>query len=174
MMAPAFATEALAKETLATETLTQETLATKTRSDTCRPNAARPDARPDARRVAAEARGRIAECAAALALLLRGYRILGRRVQTGCGEIDLIAVRGNRLAFVEVKQRATWAKAEIAMTTRQTNRLYAAAARWVAARPYYREHLRGFDSMLIVPWRRPSYRRDALQPEVTSRVWVWG
>ena len=133
-----------------------------------------PTRRPNSRRVAAEARGRLAEHAAAVLLMARGYRIVGRRVKTTAGEIDLVAVRGPRLAFIEVKQRATWAQAEGAMTARQTDRLYAAAAHWVAARPYYRRYERGFDSVLIVPWSLPSYRRDALQPEVTSRVWVWG
>ena len=128
----------------------------------------------DPRRVAAEARGRLAELVAAASLVARGYRILARRCKTPSGEIDLVAVRGGRLAFVEVKQRATWAQAEIAMSVRQTDRLHAAAAGWVAARPYYRGHERGFDSVLIVPWCLPSYRRDALRPEVTSRVWVWG
>ena len=33
--------------------------------------------------------------------------ILGRRVKTRAGEIDIIAVRGKRLAFVEVKRRLT-------------------------------------------------------------------
>ena len=129
---------------------------------------------PDPRRVAAETRGRLAEHIAALVLMARGYRILARRCQTSSGEIDLVAVRGQRLAFVEVKQRATWAQADIALSRRQTDRLYAAAAHWVAARPYYRTHERGFDSVLSVPWSLPAYRRDALQPEVTSRVWVWG
>lgn len=125
-------------------------------------------------RVAAEVRGRLAERLAAWFLLARGYRILGRRVKTSAGEIDLVVVRAKRLAFVEVKQRATLAQAETAMTARQTDRLYAAAAAWVAARPFYRHHERGFDSVLMVPWCWPSYRRDALQPDVTSRVWVWG
>jgi putative endonuclease len=45
------------------------------------------------------------EWKAALALRLRGYRILARRWQSSSGEIDLVAVRGKRLAFIEVKHR---------------------------------------------------------------------
>ena len=122
----------------------------------------------------AEQRGRRAETIAAWWLRLHGWRILAQRVKMRGGEVDLIARRGRMLAFVEVKQRATWAQADIALSRRQTDRLYAAAAHWVAARPYYRTHERGFDSVLSVPWSLPAYRRDALQPEVTSRVWVWG
>ena len=52
-----------------------------------------------------ERRGRIAEWIAAAFLCLKGYRILARRYRSKLGEIDLIAVRGRRLAFVEVKRR---------------------------------------------------------------------
>jgi len=37
---------------------------------------------------------------------LRGYRILGANVRSGGYELDLIARRGRRLVFVEVKERA--------------------------------------------------------------------
>ena len=125
-------------------------------------------------RVAAERAGRVAETLAALSLMLRGYRILARRVETSAGEIDLVAVRGTRLAFVEVKQRATWKEAEAAFRLGQTTRLHRAAAHWVAARPHFRGHERGFDGVLVVPGSLPSYRPDTLQPEVSSRVWTWG
>jgi putative endonuclease len=38
---------------------------------------------------------------------LRGYRILGANVRAGRNEVDLIARRGRRLVFVEVKERAS-------------------------------------------------------------------
>ncbi len=57
------------------------------------------------RRQAAERRGRRAEHVAALWLRLKGYRILGERVRTAAGEIDIVARRGRTLAFVEVKAR---------------------------------------------------------------------
>src|SRR4029453_6459230 len=60
-----------------------------------------------AERIGRYRRGRLSEWLAAAALLAKGYRILGRRVRTPYGEIDLIAVRGRRLAFEEVKLRAT-------------------------------------------------------------------
>ena len=58
-------------------------------------------------RQAAERRGRRSETWAALFLMAKGYRILGRRVRTRAGEIDLVA-RSPRgvLCFVEVKARA--------------------------------------------------------------------
>jgi putative endonuclease len=115
-------------------------------------------------KVAAERMGRIAEHIAAFSLMARGYRILDRRRRTAAGEIDLVAVRGRRLAFIEVKQRAAFEAAACAITARQAARLHRAANLWVSARPYYRDHDRGFDSVLLVSWARLRYRRDALQP----------
>jgi Uncharacterised protein family UPF0102 len=80
-------------------------------------------------------RGRVSEWFAAAALLARGYRILGRRVRTPYGEIDLIAVRGRRLAFVEVKRRASRLEAEAAITPRQAGRI---ARRRVLGQPQSR------------------------------------
>lgn len=116
------------------------------------------------RRRAAERSGRVAEWLAVLFLVLKGYRLLARRLKTGAGEIDIVAVRGRRLAFVEVKRRASWREVETAVRPRQTRRLHRAAEVWAAKRPYYRDHERGYDTIMIVPWAWPSYRRDALQP----------
>ena len=63
----------------------------------------------------AERRGRLAEWLAAGALMLKGYRLLARRQRGPFGEIDLIAVRGNRIAFIEVKQRRSGAEAAAAL-----------------------------------------------------------
>ncbi len=115
-------------------------------------------------KVAAQRHGRLAEHLAVLGLVLRGYRILARRCLMPAGEIDIIAVRGQRLTFVEVKHRASWREADQAVRARQTARLHRAAAQWAAARPFYSEHERGFDSMLVVPWCWPQFRQDALQP----------
>ena len=90
------------------------------------------DPGPSPDRIARYRRGRLSEWVAAAALLARGYRILGRRVRTPYGEIDLIAVRGRRLAFVEVKRRATRLEAEAALTPRQAGRIARAAEFWVS------------------------------------------
>ena len=50
-------------------------------------------------------RGQAGEDAAARYLTSRGWIILGRNVRAGRGELDLIAMRGTVLAFVEVKCR---------------------------------------------------------------------
>jgi len=118
-------------------------------------------ASPD--RIARYRRGRVSEWLAAAAMLAKGYRILGRRVRTPYGEIDLIAVRGRRLAFVEVKRRATRLKAEAAITPRQAGRIARAAEFWVSRNPAYREHEQGLDVVLVTPGRLPVHVPDALQ-----------
>ena len=66
--------------------------------------------------------GRLAEAAAAWHLRLRGYRILARRFATPVGEIDLVARRGGRLVFVEVKRRARVVDAVAALLPVQQER----------------------------------------------------
>ena len=87
------------------------------------------------RRHAAERRGRDAEGLAAAVLEAAGWRILGRRVRTPFGELDLIAEQGGLVAFLEVKCRATAAEAAFSVTERQRRRIVAAAEAWLAARP---------------------------------------
>lgn len=47
--------------------------------------------------------GRVGEELAARALVADGWRVLGRRVRTPCGEVDLFVARGAERAVVEVK-----------------------------------------------------------------------
>jgi putative endonuclease len=117
-----------------------------------------------ARRQGHEAFGRVAELVAALVLMLKGYRILARRFRTRSGEIDLVAVRGGRLAFVEVKARASDIDAGDVLGRRQAGRIAAAAAAFVARRPRYRDHTVGLDAVLVSLDRLPRHLPDALQP----------
>jgi putative endonuclease len=117
---------------------------------------------PSPERVARYRRGRFSELLAAAALIAKGYRILGRRVKTPFGEIDLIALRGRRIAFVEVKRRTTRLEAEAAIARRQAGRIARAAEFWISRHPRYRDHDRGLDAMLVVPGRFPVHLRNAL------------
>jgi putative endonuclease len=107
-------------------------------------------------------RGRASEALAAAVLIAKGYRILGRRVKTRTGEIDIIAVRGKRLAFVEVKRRATNEDAEAAVTARQAARIRRGADAWLAQRPRYHGHDLAFDVILLVPRRWPRHFPNGL------------
>ena len=75
----------------------------------------------------AERAGRVGETAAAWWLRLKGWRILARRVRTPAGEIDLIARRGNLVAFVEVKRRKTGEELDYAIDQFRLTRVAAAA-----------------------------------------------
>jgi putative endonuclease len=123
-----------------------------------------------AERLARLRRGCLSEWLAAALLTAKGYRVLARRVRTPFGEVDLIAVRGRRLAFVEVKRRATRLDAEAALTPRQAGRIARAAQFWVARHPAYREHEQGLDAILVMPRRLPLHLPNALQiTEADSR-----
>lgn len=78
-------------------------------------------------RRAAETRGREGETRAAWFLRLKGWRILDRRVRTPAGEVDLVARRGNLVAFVEVKTRASQAELDFAIDERRLRRVATAA-----------------------------------------------
>ena len=105
---------------------------------------------------------RWAERFAALVLVLRGYRILAIREKTPAGEIDLIAVRGRRLAFVEVKQRPDLEAAEAAITATQRRRVRRAANLWLARHTRYQAHEMGFDVMFVIRRRWPRYIENGL------------
>lgn len=115
------------------------------------------------RRRAAERRGRLAEWLAAVLLVAKGYRILERRHRSRAGEIDLIAVRGRRLAFVEVKHRATLDEAIRSVGDDQSRRIETAAENWVWRHPRYREHEIGLDAIFLAPGSLPRHAPDALQ-----------
>jgi len=110
----------------------------------------------DARR-AAQRRGLRAERLAAFWLQLKGYRILGRQLRLGAGEIDLVARRGRTLAIVEVKQRPTLAAAAEAIRPQQRQRIARAAAAYLIRNPAGRSSDVRFDALLMAPWRLPRH-----------------
>ena len=111
----------------------------------------------------AHAEGHRGEWVAALWLMLKGYRLIGFRIRTSFGEIDLLARRGDVLAAVEVKRRATLEEALDALTLEQTERLEA-AARALARRPSLRRlRLRG-DIVALAPGRFPRHSPGAWKP----------
>ena len=106
--------------------------------------------------------GLAAETIVALLLTATGHRILARRFKTHIGEIDLIAVKGRRVSFVEVKRRSTCEDCEAAITGELRQRVRRAAALWLARNPRFQSYDAGFDLVFVVPWRFPTVMRDAL------------
>src|SRR6185503_19668122 len=93
------------------------------------------------RRRAAYLRGHAGERLAALRLMLAGYRILARRYRTKLGEIDLIARRGNVVAFIEVKRRAELVTGLEAVTPQARARIRRAAELYLMRHPLLAERV---------------------------------
>jgi len=74
---------------------------------------------------------------------VRGWRILGANVRAGRNEIDLVARRGRKLRFVEVKEKGGtgWGDPAEMVTDEKQRRVRRAAAAWLASHP----ELRGLD-----------------------------
>ena len=94
-------------------------------------------------------RGVGAEAAACAALEREGWTVLGRRLRTEAGEIDLVAAKGGLLAIVEVKSRPTLALAAASLSARQRARLLEAAAIVLAGHPGWGCLGVRFDVMLV-------------------------
>ena len=114
-----------------------------------------------ARGAAARTAGRRAEVWAALWLMAKGYRILGFRLRTPQGEIDLLAQRGRVLAVVEVKQRATLQAALEAVSEIQRERLRRAGRAIAARRPSLQNMAVRLDLIALAPGRLPVHAPDA-------------
>ncbi|HEX7875721.1 MAG TPA: YraN family protein [Sphingobium sp.] len=108
------------------------------------------------KRHAAEKRGRQAERIAGWWLRLKGWRIVGRRLRTPAGEVDLVARRGSMLAFVEVKARATGADLDLAIDERRLSRVAAAAEMLFYDLAQPGDDMR-IDVILLAPGRPPRH-----------------
>src|ERR1700749_269210 len=85
----------------------------------------------------AEQRGRRSEIWAAILLTAKFYRILGWRVRTPVGEIDLIAqAPGGPVCFIEVKARADHLSATQSVGAKQQRRFATAPSHYIAAHPH--------------------------------------
>lgn len=112
-----------------------------------------------------ERRGRLAERFAAVWLQCHGWTILARRARTGAGEIDLIAMRGKILAFIEVKARPDRDTGVQAVSPYQQARLIRAGAVWRSTHSRYATLQPRYDLIIICPWRWPCHIRGAFQAE---------
>ena len=105
--------------------------------------------------------GHAAEWIAAAWLMAKGYRILGFRLRTPQGEIDLLAQRGGVLAVVEVKHRASLEAALEAVTQTQRERLRRAGRAIAARRPSLQNLAVRLDLIALAPGRWPMHSPDA-------------
>jgi putative endonuclease len=113
----------------------------------------------------ARRQGRAAEWLALAWMVLRGWRIVGFRLRTPQGEIDLAIRRGNILAIVEVKRRATLDDALAALRPEQQHRLRRAAEGLRARHPRWAGLDVRLDLIAIAPGRWPVHVPDAWRAE---------
>jgi len=114
-----------------------------------------------ARGLQARRSGRRGEVLSALLLMAKGYRILGFRLAAKQGEIDILALRGNVLAVVEVKRRMTLETALEAVHSDQREGLRRAATAIVAGRPALKHATIRLDLIALAPGRLPRHIPDA-------------
>jgi len=107
--------------------------------------------------------GILAEHVATLFLRLKGYRILAHRFAIREGEIDLVARRGDTLAFVEVKVRPTIDEARLAIDASKRRRISRAVRSWLAAHPWAAPLTWRGDAVLVAPWHWPRHEIGAIE-----------
>jgi putative endonuclease len=116
-----------------------------------------------ARRRATYEAGLLAEDLACAAIEADGWTVLGRRLRTASGEIDLVAEKHGLLAVMEVKYRPTLADAAAALTPRQQARLVAACDILLAQQPGWGKQGVRFDVIVVDPAGRVRRIADAFR-----------
>ena len=82
---------------------------------------------------------------------------MAQRYKPPVGEIDLVALKGRRLAFIAVKRRnAAWT-----LPARQPRRIVRAAQFWLAGHPDFAGHDIAFDVVLAAPFAWPRHIANA-------------
>jgi len=121
------------------------------------------------KKIQAEQRGHRGEALAALLLRLKGHRILGQRVKTRAGEIDLVSLPPfGPVCFVEVKARTIGRDAAEAVAPAQRTRIARAASLYLASRPALAKRGARFD-IIAVPMEQkigiPRHFKDVWRAE---------
>lgn len=107
--------------------------------------------------------GEDAELSVAQFLRAGGYTVLARRARLRSGEVDLVVVRDDTVAFVEVKARKRgWDGLEAVSRTKQV-RLSRACDEWLAANPVFADFGVRFDIALVWPGGRIEYLENAFE-----------
>ena len=106
-------------------------------------------------------RGHRAEWIALLFLVAKGYRPLARRYAASGGEIDLIVMRGDTIAFVEVKSRTRTETDFDPLFAVDRRRIFRAAKIYVSRHPALMQRTLRFDIILLAPGTWPRHLINA-------------
>lgn len=101
------------------------------------------------------------ETLAAWYLRLKGYRILAMRFKTRVGEVDIIARRGSRIVFAEVKWRQSRDGALESISEENRQRVRRAAELYLQKHPRYTGCDIRFDALVFSPRRWPLHITSA-------------
>lgn len=101
-----------------------------------------------------------AEYLVLLCYKIRFYSILHHRMKTCVGEIDLVALRGDQLVFIEVKARKNGICEDI-ISYNQQERITRAAELFLSKNPRYINHNIRFDLVVITPYKWPLIIKNA-------------
>ncbi|MDD7267613.1 MAG: YraN family protein [Lachnospiraceae bacterium] len=106
--------------------------------------------------------GRYYEAQAAAFLERHGLRVIARNVRCRFGEIDIVAIEQDILAFVEVKYRAkdSLQQAAAAVTADKQEKLRKAARWFMMRQPHYQTMYARFD-VIAIDGRRLRYIKQA-------------
>ena len=118
------------------------------------------------RRRATFLRGHRAEWIALLFLVAKGYRPLARRYAASGGEVDLIVMRGDTIAFVEVKARGLMDDALSAITPAKRRRFSRAVRAWLARNDWAADKTWRADAVFIAPKKWPQNIVSAFELEM--------
>ncbi|MEE9315371.1 MAG: YraN family protein [Rhizobiaceae bacterium] len=105
-------------------------------------------------------KGHCAETLAAIALTLKGYRVVAKRFKTPVGEVDLIARKKDLVVFVEVKARATEDAALNSISISAQKRISSAGEWWLSQQNDASSLSWRFDVMAVLPWQWPRHFED--------------
>lgn len=111
--------------------------------------------------------GLAAEKIATIFLRLKGYRIIAQRYRNPKGEIDILAIKGNVLAVIEVKARQNFSDCAYSITPWKQQKILG-AVEWLMAGggkisglAMASERIIRFDAILVIPRRLPKHLKDA-------------
>lgn len=118
-------------------------------------------------------RGLDAEAFAVWFLKFKGYRILEQRYKTKVGEVDIIAQRGSKIIFVEVKARPTIDQALESITPTMKSRIEKTAVHFISKNNLTNVTYQ-FDVIAILPFNFQTLAKGRLFIHHLDNAWMTG
>ena len=104
--------------------------------------------------------GILAEYLVSFLYRIRLYSILHHRMKTYVGEIDLVALRGRQLVFIEVKARK-YGLEEGTVSIHQQERIKRSAELFLSKNLEYKNYDVRFDLVVVQPYKWPLIIKNA-------------